>query len=125
MRDWVLRFNAGGPEGLIDPKPSGMAPKLNDEQRRGLVQVVEAGPDPAIHGVVRWRLADLVQWVWEAFRIEVSVQTLSRELRALGYRKLSARPRHYAQDRDAMAAFKKTSPPSWRRSQIKRPGART
>jgi transposase len=125
VRDWVLRFNAGGPGGLIDPKPPGKAAKLNEAQRRALVQVVEAGPDPAIHGVVRWRLADLVQWVWEEFRIEISVQTLSRELRALGYRKLSARPRHYAQDAEAMAAFKKTSPPSWKRSRTKRLGART
>jgi transposase len=106
-------------------KAPGQVPKLNDAQRRALVQVVETGPDPAIHGVVRWRLVDLVQWVWEEFRIEISVQTLSRELRALGYRKLSARPRHYAQDKDAMAAFKKTSPPSWRRSRPRRPRART
>ena len=125
VRDWVLRFNAGGPEGLIDGKAPGKTPKLTDDHRRALVQVVETGPDPALHGVVRWRLADLVQWVWEDFRIEISVQTLSRELRALGYRKLSARPHHYAQDQDAMAAFKKTSPPSWRRSPPKRRRART
>ncbi len=125
VRDWVLRFNAGGPEGLIDPKGSGRPPKLNEAQRRALTRVVENGPIPAAHGVVRWRLADLVQWVWEEFRIRISVQTLSRELRALGYRKLSARPRHYAQDADAMAAFKKTSPPSWQRSQPKRPRAKT
>ena len=125
VRDWVLRFNARGPEGLIDAKAPGQVPKLNDAQRRALVRVVEAGPDPAIHGVVRWRLADLVQWVWEEFRIEISVQTLSRELRALGYRKLSARPRHYAQDAEAMAAFKKTSSPSWQRSQPRRLRART
>lgn len=112
VRDWVLRFDARGPEGLVDCKAPGKVPKLNDGQRRALVQVVETGPDPALHGVVRWRLVDLAQWVWEEFRIEISVQTLSRELRALGYRKLSARPRHYAQDREAMAAFKKTSPPS-------------
>ena len=125
VRDWVLRFNAGGAEALIDPKSPGKAPKLNDDHRRALVQVVETGPDPALHGVVRWRLLDLVQWVWEDFRIEISVQTLSRELRALGYRKLSARPHHYAQDQDAMAAFKKTSPLSSRRSQPKRRRART
>ncbi len=124
VRDWVLRFNAGGPEGLIDPKPPGKAPKLNEAQRQALVQVVESGPIPAAHGVVRWRLVDLVQWVWEEFRIRISVQTLSRELRALGYRKLSARPRHYAQDADAMAAFKKSSPPSWRRSPRKKREAR-
>ena len=125
VRDWVLRFNAGGPEGLIDGKAPGKTPKLTDDHRRALVQVVETGPDPALHGVVRWRLADLVQWVWEDFRIEISVQTLSRELRALGFRKLSARPHHYAQDQDAMAVFKKTSPPSWRRSPPKRRRART
>ncbi len=38
VRDWVLRFNAGGPEGLIDPKPPGKAPKLDKAQRRALVQ---------------------------------------------------------------------------------------
>ena len=76
VRDWVLRFNAGGPEGLIYPKPPGKVPKLNEVQRQALVQVVESGP--------RWRLVDLVQWVWEEFHIRISVQTLSRELRALG-----------------------------------------
>jgi len=106
-----------------EPAVMAEAAKLNEGQRRALVEVVEAGPDPAIHGVVRWRLADLVQWVLEEFRIQISVQTLSRELRALGYRKLSARPHHYAQDPDAMAAFKKTSPPSWRRSRPRRPRA--
>ncbi len=112
VRDWVLRFNADGPEGLIDPKGSGRAPKLDEAQRRALARMVESGPIPAAHGVVRWRLVDLAQWVWEEFRIRISVQTLSRELRALGYRKLSARPRHYAQDADAMTAFKKNFPPS-------------
>jgi hypothetical protein len=56
--------------------------------------VVEEGPLPALHGVVRWRLVDLRQWVFEEFGIETSVQSLSAQLRALGYRKLSARPRH-------------------------------
>lgn len=116
IRDWVLRFNEDGPEGLIDRWHSGPPRKLNDNQRRSLAALVEAGPTPAIHGVVRWRLPDLVQWVWEEWRISISRQTLGRELRAMGYRKLSARPRHHAQDTDAIPAFKKISRPSWRRS---------
>ena len=52
---------------------------------------------PAIHGVVRWRLVDLCQWLFEEFRISLSETTVSRELRAMGFRKLSARPRHHAQ----------------------------
>jgi hypothetical protein len=81
-----------------------------------LAQIVEAGPIPAAHRVVRWRLIDLAQWVWDEFALSISKQTLSRELRTVGYRKLSARPRHHAQDADAIPAFKRTSPPSWRRS---------
>jgi hypothetical protein len=38
---------------------------------------------------VRWRLIDLCQWLWEEFRVSVAGQTLGRELRSLGYRKLS------------------------------------
>ena len=116
VRDWVLRFNAKGPAGLETGKASGNRPILGDGERAALRRVVEEGPTPAIHGVVRWRIADLMQWLWEEFRLAVSKQTMSRELRALGFRKLSARPRHHAKDDDAAAAFKKTSPRMWRRS---------
>ena len=104
VRDWVLRFNAAGPDGLVDGKAPGQTPKLNDAQRQVLAQIVESGPIPAVHGVVRWRLIDLAQWVREEFRISISKQTLSRELRAMGFRKLSARPRHQAQNEPALVA---------------------
>ena len=115
VRDWVLRFNALGPDGLIDRKAPGPASKLDEDQRRALASIVESGPIPAIHGVVRWRLKDLAQWVWEEFGISVSETTVSRELKALGFRKLSARPRHYAQNELEMEAFKKTGLPLWTR----------
>jgi putative transposase len=78
--------------------------------------MVESGPIPAVHGVVRWRIIDLCQWVWDEFRITVSKQTLSREVRAMGYRQLSARPRHHAQAAGAIEAFKTTGRRQWRRS---------
>jgi hypothetical protein len=56
---------------------------------------------------VRWRLIDLAQWIFEEFRITIAKQTLSRELRAMGYRKLSARPRHHAQAEGAIEDFTK------------------
>ena len=106
IRDWVLRFNARGPESLIDGKAPGRSPKLNGTQRQELARMVESGPIPAIHGVVRWRLIDLAQWVWEEYRIRIAKQTLSRQLRAMGFRKLSARPRHRAHNEHAAEAFK-------------------
>jgi transposase len=114
VRDWVLRFNAEGPAGLRDRKSSGPTPRLTDTHRAALLEIIERGPTPAIHSVVRWRLCDLGQWLWEEFRVAVSPQTLSRELRAMGLRKISARPKHHAQAEGAIETFKKTSPPRWR-----------
>jgi transposase len=116
IRDWVLRFNARGPEGLIDAKAPGPKTKLDDAQRLALKKKVEAGPIPAVDGVVRWRLIDLVQWLYEEFAVSLDETTVGRELKVMGFRKLSARPRHHAQNEFAVDAFKKTSPPSWRRS---------
>jgi transposase len=119
VRDWVLRFNAEGPDGLVDRKAPGQPPRLNDTHRAALAAVIESGPIPAVHGVVRRRLVDLCQWLWEEFRVTVAKQTLSRELRAMGYRKLSARPRHHAQAEGAIGLFKRPSPPCWRRSRAR------
>ncbi len=83
IRDWVLKFNAHGPDGLIDRKAPGPKPRLDDEHRAALTAVVESGPIPAVHGVVRWRIVDLCQWIFEEFRVVVSKQTMSRELRAM------------------------------------------
>lgn len=115
VRDWVVKFNAYGPEGLVDRKIPGRPSKLDETHRDTLRRMIESGPIPAVHGVVRWRLVDLVQWIFEEFRISLSKQTLSRELRVMGFRKLSARPRHHAQRTEEIEPFKKNSPSGSRR----------
>ncbi len=117
--DWVLKFNADGPAGLIDRKAPGQPPRLNDAHRAALAAIVESGPIPAVHGVVRWRIDDLRQWIFEGFCVIVSRQTPIRELRAMGYRKLSARPRHHTQAADAIENSKKVSPLAWMRSRAR------
>lgn len=112
VRDWVLRFNAQGPDGLVTRKAPGPDTILNDGHRRALADAIEAGPIPAVHGVVRWRIIDLVQWLWDEFEISISKQALGHELRTMGYRKLSARPRHQGQRPEDIAAFKKLSLPA-------------
>ena len=93
---------------------------MNDDHRASLAAMLESGPIPAVHGVVRWRIVDLRQWIFEAFRVAVSQQTLGRVLRKMGYRKLSARPRHHAQAAGAIEEFKKVSPRAWKRSDARR-----
>jgi transposase len=120
VRDWVVKFNKHGPDGLIDRKAPGQPSRLNDTHRAALARIIESGPTPAIHGVVRWRIIDLCRWLWDEFGVSIAEQTLGRELRAMRFRKLSARPRHHAQAEGAIEAFKKTSPPCWRRSPARR-----
>ena len=116
IRDWVLRFNANGPAGLIDGKATGKPPKLNDAQRQALARIVESGPIPAVHGVVRWRRKDLALWIYEEYGISLEQSSVGRELRALGFVKISARPCHHGQNEFAIEDFKKTSPPNWQKS---------
>jgi hypothetical protein len=65
VRDWVMKFNARGPSGLIAGKAPSQTPRPTAEHRAALARMVENGPIPAVHGVVRWRLIDLCQWVFE------------------------------------------------------------
>ena len=117
VRDWVLRFNARGPEGLLDGKAPGPRSRLSDVRRQAPVDVVESGPIAAIHGVVRWRLADLAQWLHDEFVVSLDETTIRRELKKLRYAKLTARPSYHARSEHAMKAFKKgASLPRWQRS---------
>ncbi len=70
--------------------------------------------------MVRCRVVDLVQWLSDDFQVAVSKQTLSRELRQMGYRRLSTRPRHHAQAAGAIDGFKKVFPRVWTRSGARR-----
>ena len=100
VRDWVLKLNADGETGLIDRKARGQPSSRLDAMRRAaLVDPIENGPIPAIRGVVRWRVIELCRWLFEEYRVSVVKQTLSRESRKMGYRELSARPRHHAKSR--------------------------
>src|SRR6185436_14266899 len=118
LRDWVIRFNEQGADGLINLPSPGVPPKLGKKHRAFLARLVERGPIPAVHGVVRWRACDLIMRVHEEFGISVSDDTVYRALRELGFSHVSARPKAYKQDPDAMEAFKKTFPPAWRRSAL-------
>src|SRR3982075_4717226 len=60
LRDWVIRFNEQGPDGLINLPSPGVPPKLDDRHRAFLARIVKEGPIPAVHGVVRWRACGLI-----------------------------------------------------------------
>ena len=111
LRDWVHRFNAHGPDGLLDSWSKGPEPRLSQEQRTEITQLVETGPDKAVHGVVRWRRIDLQRVILDRFGVAYHERTIGKLLKALGFSHVSSRPRHPAQDASTIEAFKKTSRP--------------
>jgi len=110
LRDWVLRFNAEGPDGLTNRQGAGRPRLLNDDQMNELSEIVKAGPDPAVDGVVRWRRIDLKRVIEERFGAVYSERSISELLAVLGFSRMSTRPQHPKQDERVIEAFKKTSP---------------
>lgn len=109
LRDWVHRYNAEGIDGLANRGGGGVKPRLTPEQMAQLAAWVEAGPDPARDGVVRWRRVDLARRIEVEFGVKFHERTVGKHLDKLGFRRLSVRPEHPNADPAAQAAFKKTS----------------
>jgi len=109
LRDWVHRYNAEGLAGLCDRDHPGRPPRLTLAQKAELARLVEAGPDLARDGVVRWRCVDLQAVIKERFGVDMAERTVGTVLNKLGFRRLSPRPYHPRKDAAAQEAYKKTS----------------
>jgi transposase len=109
LRDWVHRYNEAGADGLISRTAPGPTPKLSETQMQELRALVIAGPDAAIHQVVRWRCVDLRAEVARRFEVTVDERTIGKWLGKLRLTRLQPRPYHPKKDPAAEAAFKKTS----------------
>ena len=115
LRDWALRFNASGPDGLINRPPPGARRCLSAQQEQALAALVEAGPAAAgLKGVARWRCCDLQAMIAERFEVKVHERTVGKLLKRLGFSHITTRPQHYRQDVQAQVDFKKTSQGRWR-----------
>lgn len=109
LRDWVVRYNGEGVEGLADRPRSGRPALMTAAQLAELDRIVETGPDIEVDRVVRWRCVDLKGVIAERFDVNISERSVGRVLNRRGFRRLSARPRHPNADEAAQEAFKKTS----------------
>jgi transposase len=116
LRDWVIRYNEQGIDGLSDrPHGGGATSKLSDEEKAQLACWVRQGPDLAEDGVVRWRLCDLRDRILARFFVLMDERSVGRILTTLTFSHISVRPRHPQADAEAQEAHKKTllilSPP--------------
>ncbi len=118
LRDWVHRFNAHGPNGLVNRRGGGPKSLLSASQKHELAQIVAARPDPELDGVVRWRRIDLVHVIKERFGVSIKERTISNLLKELGFSRMSVRPQHPKQNKRVIKEFKKTSQPRLKRTQV-------
>jgi len=102
--DWVHRFNAEGPAGLLNSKPPGPQPKLSLEQKLELRRIVESRPDPLTDGIVRWRCVDLRRIIKERFAVDLDEVSIGRILKQFTSARPVPRPRHLGQHPPTIAA---------------------
>ena len=107
LRDWVIRYNADGIDGLADRPRDGRPPKLDAEEKAELVRIVLAGPDPEVSGLSAFTREDLVRICKQRFTKSLHVTSMGRILRELELTRQKARPSNPEKDPAAQAAFKK------------------
>ena len=88
LRDWVVRYNAEGLAGLSDRAPPGPAFRLTPEQMAELSEIAEAGPDPAVDHVVRWRCVDLRRVIAARWGVTFHERTVGKLLHRLGFARM-------------------------------------
>jgi len=111
LRDWVIRYNRGGPAGLSDHWGDGRPCRLTEGQQATLKAIVLTGPDPEIDGVSTWRLVDLCRIVRERFGVAYDENGLGKLLHRLDLSWQTPRPQHAETDRAAQERFKKRASP--------------
>ena len=107
LRDWVHRFNAEGPAGLINRTTPGPACRLTAAQLEELSRWIEGGADPTVDGVVRWRCADLAAKIATAFGVTYTERGVGILLKRLDFRHISARPKAPSSCPETQALYKK------------------
>lgn len=109
LRDWVIRYNRGGPAALFDAWGDGRPCRMSDGAQAALRALVLAGPDPVVDGVSTWRVIDLCGIVQERFGVSYSESGLAKLLKGLDLSWQTPRPQHAQSDAAAQTAFKKSS----------------
>jgi len=117
IRDWAVRFNGEGPQGLTARKRPGRPPRLNAGHCAALALVIECGPMPSIVPGLTWRLADLCQWLFDDLGVLVSQRSLSRTLRRMGISHLVASGRRRSHGSELIQAVLSMSGSAWKASQ--------
>jgi transposase len=108
LRDWVVRYNEHGLDGLADRWGEGRPSTLSAQEQADLVAIVMAGRDPEATGLSAYTLEDLAAICQERFGKRIHPWSVGRLLRKLGMSRQKTRPSHPMKDPADAVAFKKS-----------------
>ena len=108
LRDWVIRYNEHGVDGLSDCWGDGRPPRLEPKEQAELIRIVLAGPDPETDGISAYTREDLARICEARFGKSFHPASMGRVLKRLGFSRQKARPSHPQKDPGLAEAFKKS-----------------
>ena len=108
LRDWIIRYNEHGVDGLDDNWNGGRPPMLTLDEQAELLAIVMAGPDPEKDSYCAFTRDDLVAIAKKKFGKSMHPASMGRLLRRMDLSRQKARPTHPMKDPAAAAAFKKS-----------------
>ena len=94
LRDWVVRYNEAGVDGLRDAARPGRPPKLDARQKAQLVAWMDAGPDLEADEPCCWTVGDIRRWIKCRFDMDFTLEGVRRMIHRLDFRHMSPRPIH-------------------------------
>jgi transposase len=113
LRDWAIRCDADGVDGLCD-QPKGRNPgKLTESEQAVRLAKIFQTPDPTRDGACAWTLADLCDFAEARFGKRLSTSTMWGALQRLGLSHQKAHSVHPKSGPKAKADFQKKG--CWRR----------
>jgi transposase len=109
LSDWVIRYNAHGPDGLCDCWSDGRPARLRPDEQAELIRIGLEGSDPGVDDISAFTREDLVRICEARFGKSFHPASLGRVLKRLGFSRQKARPSHPQKDPAQAEAFKRSS----------------
>lgn len=101
LKSWVRNFDAHGIEGLMPKAKNSRKSKLSDSNKEEIQKWINDNPNLT--------LKELSLMVKDKFGIDISLTGLWKNLKKMNLSYITARPRHFKQDKNKLDEFKKNS----------------
>jgi len=116
---WLQWYEALGVEGLVTGTPPGPAPRLSEDQRARLVELVEEGPTSAGYTSGVWTGPMIADLIAQRFGVRYHNHHIPRLLHELGFSVQRPRKRLARADAEKQAVWLRTTFPAIKKKPLR------